>query len=252
MSLSFADLTSDKGLKQLDAYFVARAYTFGVGPTAADEALIKLVGKCPPAKFPNAMRWFKHIKALQGSKAKFGKSILSVATGAGGGDDSDSDDMFGSDDDDSDDDMDLGSLVSEATLGKWIDVNRSQIVFEVKPMGLEVDLDELAGKICEITVAGQSEGRFDAIIEKWGSPMVTEDTALIWGEGYEKVPVAFGLFKLMVSCIVCDEVIGSDDLIEIMTEKFPEEISSIECHAMNKASQFKKKAFLKANPDYEE
>lgn len=245
MSLTFANLSTDAGLAQLDAYFVARAYVFGTGPSSADLDLLKLVGKCPADKYANAKRWYTHIQQFKNKNfPKFTALTVGVAkaeekAAAGDDDDSDSDDMFGSDDDDDDSDDDLAAMSAGAKKDPLAPVNRSQIVFEVKPAGIEIDLDDLFEKINKLTLDGRSDGRFNKIIDDWNSPMVSLESSLIWGVACEKVPVAFGLFKLMVSCIVIDDVVGTDDIIEMIEGDFPEEVSSVDTHAMNKASQLK-------------
>ena len=47
MSLSFDNLKSDAGLKQLDAYLQGRTFVFGCGPSTADSDLVALVGSAP-------------------------------------------------------------------------------------------------------------------------------------------------------------------------------------------------------------
>ena len=37
---------------------------------------------------------------------------------------------------------------------------------------------------------------------------------LVWGVDSKKVPVAYGIFKLMVACVVEDEKVSVDDLQE--------------------------------------
>jgi len=56
---------------------------------------------------------------------------------------------------------------------------------------LETDLDELAKKILAI-----------------------EKDGLLWKTEYRKDPVAFGICKLVVGCVVEDAKVSSDDLQE--------------------------------------
>ena len=37
---------------------------------------------------------------------------------------------------------------------------------------------------------------------------------LVWGLDYKKVPVAYGIFKLLIACVVEDEKVSVDDLVE--------------------------------------
>lgn len=67
---------------------------------------------------------------------------------------------------------------------------RSQIVFEVKPWEAEADL----------------KGLFEKIVKE-------EIDGLVWGEAHKLVPVAFGVKKLVLSCVVVDsKVRGRMDL----------------------------------------
>lgn len=70
----------------------------------------------------------------------------------------------------------------------WSNVSRSQIVFEVKPWEAETDLKALFGKI----TAEKMEG-------------------LAWGEAYKLAPVAFGVKKLILSCVVEDDKVRQTD-----------------------------------------
>ena len=37
---------------------------------------------------------------------------------------------------------------------------------------------------------------------------------LVWGTDYKKVPVAYGIFKLLIACVVEDDKVSVDDLQE--------------------------------------
>ena len=67
------------------------------------------------------------------------------------------------------------------------------IVMEVKPWGIEVDLDELAKTMMkDIKMEGLS-----------------------WIPEYKKEPVAYGIFKLIIGCRVEDDKIpNTDDVTE--------------------------------------
>lgn len=60
--------------------------------------------------------------------------------------------------------------------------SRSQIVFEVKPWEAEADLKSLFAKITAEKIPG-----------------------LVWGEAYKLMPVAYGVMKLVLSCVVEDD-----------------------------------------------
>jgi len=70
-------------------------------------------------------------------------------------------------------------------------IQKSSLVIEVKPIDDTVDLDKLFAMIKEIKIEG-----------------------LTWGECGKKVPLAYTLFKLQVSCTILDELVNTDDIIE--------------------------------------
>jgi len=88
-------------------------------------------------------------------------------------------------------------------------IAKSSIVFDVKPWDDETDLDVLCAKIKQI-----------------------EKPGLLWG-GAQKKPLAYGIFKLCVSCVVEDDKCGSDELIEEI-EGFEDEVQSVDVAAFNK------------------
>jgi len=82
---------------------------------------------------------------------------------------------------------------------------------EVKPWGPEVDLDELGKKIIEeVTMDG-----------------------LVWKTEFKKEPVAFGVFKIIIGCVIEDEKVPMDDLTEGI-EAFEDHVQSVDIAAFNK------------------
>ena len=57
-----------------------------------------------------------------------------------------------------------------------------------------------------------------------------------WGEGHELQPVAYGINKLIVSCVVLDDCLGTDDIEEAIMEMFGDDVQSVDVMAFNKAS----------------
>eukprot|EP00941_MAST-03F_sp_MAST-3F-sp1_P002357 g2357.t1 len=249
MSLCFKSLKSAEGLKQANEYLLANTYVFGVGPTNADTDLLKLVGSCPDAKaYPHLARWYNHVSAL---KCKFGQSTLTVceasscAAPAGGDDDEDSDDDLFGDMDDSDDD-DLAAIAAASAAANKVQKvswGRSQICFEIKPMEVETDLEKCCERVLamnfddnERVMANLREAQGDVNAVK---DVLNKDTIIQWGEGYEIVPVAFGICKLVVSCVVVDDCLGTDDLEEAIMDLLGDDVQSVDVMSFNKASELK-------------
>ncbi|CRG94263.1 elongation factor 1 (EF-1), putative [Plasmodium gallinaceum] len=72
-------------------------------------------------------------------------------------------------------------------------INKSSLIIEIKPYGENTDLDYVLKLVKEIKIDG-----------------------LTWGEAYKKIPFAFGLFKLQVSCVIVDDLVNTDEIIEMI------------------------------------
>ncbi|ETW20519.1 hypothetical protein PFAG_00510 [Plasmodium falciparum Santa Lucia] len=70
-------------------------------------------------------------------------------------------------------------------------INKSSLIIDIKPYGENTDLDEVLKLVKNITMEG-----------------------LTWGKAHKKTPFAFGLFKLQVSCVIVDDLVNTDELIE--------------------------------------
>lgn len=101
-------------------------------------------------------------------------------------------------------------MEANAPKKKGIVIAKSIILFEVKPYEAETDLDALAKKILAIEMDG-----------------------LVWKTEYKKEPIAYGVCKLIVGCVIEDDKIMTDDLVEAM-EAFEEEVQSVDIACFNK------------------
>mmetsp|Transcript_42252 Transcript_42252/g.30430 ORF Transcript_42252/g.30430 Transcript_42252/m.30430 type:complete len:123 (-) Transcript_42252:58-426(-) len=93
---------------------------------------------------------------------------------------------------------------------KKVVIQKSLILYEVKPWGEETDLDELAKKILAIEMDG-----------------------LLWKTQYKKEPIAYGINKLLIGATVEDEKVSTDDLQESI-EAFEDYVQSVDIAAFNK------------------
>ncbi|CAN0384274.1 unnamed protein product, partial [Laminaria digitata] len=162
------------------------------------------------AKAPHAYRWFVHIAAIKGVRslnsapaapaaAPASTSRVTAAAApaaAADDDDDDDDDLFGDDEEEEaakPAEKSRAEKMAEAKSAKDANkkVDRSQIVFEVKPWEAGADLKGLFEKIREEKIDG-----------------------LVWGEAYKLVPVAFGVKKLVLSCVVVDSKVSSKQSTE--------------------------------------
>jgi len=135
--------------------------------------------------------------------------------------DDDDDDFFGSD---SDEDEEAAAAAEELKKKRVAEyearkaaknakkpavVAKSSITFDVKPWDDTTNLDELAEKVRAI-----------------------EQDGLLWGK-HQKKPLAYGIFKLVIVCVVEDDKVSSDDLIE-QIEGFEDLVQSVDVAAFNK------------------
>merc|ERR1712226_1346547 len=79
---------------------------------------------------------------------------------------------------------------AEKAQKKGVVAAKSSITFDVKPWDDETSLDALCVEIKKIEMDG-----------------------LVWGSSQKK-PLAYGIFKLSIVCVVEDDKVGSDDLVE--------------------------------------
>ena len=214
----------------LEATLKNQQWVGGQTPSAADkdafEALSKS-GNISAETHPNVFAWFTLVSkfsdavkktwtaAAAGGAAKGGK-------GKGGKKEAkkeekdDMDDLFGSDDDD---DGAAAKAAAEAAKAakagkdkkKKVVIAMSLVMLEVKPMDDQVDLDALAPRIFK---------------------EITQD-GLFWKTEYKKVPVAFGIFKLIIGFSCEDEKTSVDDIVEKI-EAMDDMVQSVEIQAFNK------------------
>jgi len=130
----------------------------------------------------------------------------------------DDDDFVTSLDDDDDDDAAAAILAkkkAEADAagkkkdGKPKELAKSTIVFDVKPEDSDTNLDEV---IADIRKSITMEG-------------------LHWGAA-DKIPVAYGIFKIRIMATVVDDLVSTDDLEEKLQEL--KGVQSIDIYAFNK------------------
>ena len=209
----------------------------GQQPSAADrEAFEGLAGAVPDVEqFPHTFAWFalvsKFTPAVRGSWAgaapaggKGGKKDAKKETKAeektevkeekkaeAAADDDDFD-PFAEEDEEEKAQMERMKAKAAAS-GKVIKhvVAKSLILWEIKPWEAETNLDELAEKIL-------AEVKMDG---------------LEWKTEYKKEPVAFGVFKLVMGCVVEDEKVPTDDVSDAICA-FEDYVQSVDIAGFNK------------------
>merc|ERR1712061_822093 len=191
-------------LKKLDAFLLEKSYISGWTFSGEDVAVFNNISAAPSGV--NALRWWNHIQSF---KSEFGNVPAASAPAAAEAED---------DEDDVDEaaealkakrvaEYNARKAAKEETKGKVI--AKSSITFDVKPWDDETDLDEVDKMIRAIAMDG-----------------------LLWGVSKIK-PLAYGIFKLTILCVVEDDKVSSDDLVE-QIEAFEDHVQSVDIAAFNK------------------
>ncbi|CAH8845489.1 unnamed protein product [Trichobilharzia szidati] len=218
--VAFGDLKSDSGLKKLDEFLLTRSYISGYQPTQADVTTYTAVGKLPSANFINVLRWYKHIDSFGAERKQFPAAseggdvepqAKPVAAAAPAANDDDADDLFGSDEDEEYEKLrqERQAAYEAKKANKPVIVAKSTIVLDVKPWDDETDMAEVEKAVRSIQIDG-----------------------LVWGAS-KLVPLAYGIKKLQIGCVVEDDKVGTDFLEEEIT-KFEDLVQSVDIAAFNK------------------
>uniref|UniRef100_A0A914WK14 Uncharacterized protein n=1 Tax=Plectus sambesii TaxID=2011161 RepID=A0A914WK14_9BILA len=89
-------------------------------------------------------------------------------------------------------------------------IAKSSVILDVKPWDDETDLGEMEKLVRSI-----------------------EKDGLVWGGG-KLIPLAYGIKKLQIICVIEDDKVSVDDLIESITEGFSDHVQSVDIAAFNK------------------
>ena len=202
----------------------------GQAPTAADKEAWEAVKteNIRPDQNPHTFAWFclvsKFSDAIKNTWPAGGAAKGGDKGGKKGGkkeekaakkDDDDDLDLFGEDNEDDKAAAAAAKAKAEAAKAgkkeKKPVIAQSLVLFEVKPLDDETNLDDVAARIInEIKLDG-----------------------CYWKTEYKKEPIAFGIFKLIIGVTVEDEKVSVDDLVERI-EAFDDMVQSVEIAAFNK------------------
>lgn len=210
MPMQFTQLDRPEGLKKLNGFLTSRSYIDGYSLSDTDLIVYKQIASCPePSTYPNVYRWYVHIASKCGIRTLWSGSASKKTE-----EKEEDDDLFGDDDDDDEAAEAAKKRAETAKNAKAKEkkkvVERSQVVCEVKPWEQETNLEELAIKI-----------------------KATKKEGLTWGEGHKLVDVAFGIKKLLVQCVILDDLVSLEDITDII-EQFEDYVQSVDIASMNK------------------
>ena len=203
------DVNSDAGLKVVNSFLESRSFLDGYTASQSDVVLIGAFSKAPDAtKYPHARRWYNNISSysaseqskLPGVKKTLGDfgvtSSASPAATKKGDDDDDDVDLFGSEDDEEAEKAKAERVAAynEKKSKKSAVIAKSNVILDVKPWDDETDMSEMEKAVRSI-----------------------EKDGLTWGVS-KLVPLAYGIKKLQIVCVVEDEKVSIDELQEQICE----------------------------------
>eukprot|EP00826_Nyctotherus_ovalis_P009914 TRINITY_DN12631_c0_g1_i1.p1 TRINITY_DN12631_c0_g1~~TRINITY_DN12631_c0_g1_i1.p1 ORF type:complete len:297 (-),score=99.74 TRINITY_DN12631_c0_g1_i1:103-948(-) len=221
-------------IEKMEEVLAKEPFIGGNLPSEADRENFDSLKEVPDAKFPNARAWFLLVKAFsqevrmkwgekkEGKKDKKKDKKDKKDKKEKKDKDKDKEKDKGKDKDKKDDDFNEDDLFGEGgdedaqkildekkkkdaenkKKEKKKEAAKSYIRFEVKVYDTSTNLDDLALRIFK-----------DVSME-----------GLRWEKDYNLEPFAFGVNKLIISCIVEDDKVSSDDIIDTITQFDNEEL----------------------------
>jgi len=217
----FGDLTTDKGQKALNDYLASRSYIEGYIPSQADVTTFAAF-KCEPCcELVHTARWYRHIRSYTSAEQKSFPTVAAQVQceqkSAKDDDDDDDFDIF-DDDDDEEEEVDAeAERIKKERVQAYHDkkskktalIAKSSLLLDVKPWDDETDMGKMEEMVRTINMDG-----------------------LVWGQS-KLVPLAYGIKKLQISCVIEDDKVSTDILEELITE-FSDYVQSMDVAAFNK------------------
>ena len=187
--------------KTLEATLKNQQWVGGQLPTAADvEAFVALKDTTlSAADQPHVFAWFNLVSKFTDAVRGTWSAAAPAKAGKGGkkdkkeekkAEEDDDMDLFG---DDNEEDVAAAKAAADKAKSqkkvKKVVIAQSLVLFEVKPLDSETDLDILGARILTLTGDG-----------------------IFWKTEFKKEPIAYGLFKIIIGVTVEDEKVSVDDL----------------------------------------
>ncbi|CXI31837.1 elongation factor 1-beta, putative [Plasmodium berghei] len=204
MASNNANLLTVKGESdygKLNSFFAENSYFENYMLSGNDIKIYNQI-KCVINKdtYPHLYRWYNHINSLPNyvlDKYMDNKNCKKSCPKKTANDDDDNDiDLFGDSNNDDKSILEKKKQEKEEALKKKKqkekEKNRSILIIEIKPKSIDTDISKIPKLVKEKIV----------------------DENIKWGEEVKKLPVAFGLYKLHMSCIIYDDFVNTNELIE--------------------------------------
>ncbi|KAF8408315.1 hypothetical protein HHK36_007464 [Tetracentron sinense] len=247
MGVTFHNLTSESGLKNLDEHLLTRSYITGYQASKDDLTVFGTLPNVPSSEYVNVSRWYNHIDALlrlsgvsgegcgvtiEGSAAAADEAVATppiadTKATAAEDDDDDDVDLFGEETEEEKKAAEQRAAAIKASGKKkeceflvfccrladyLLGTGKSSVLLDVKPWDDETDMQKLEETVRSL----QMEGLF------WGASKL--------------VAVGYGIKKLQIMLSIVDDLVSVDSLIEehLTVEPANEYIQSCDIVAFNK------------------
>uniref|UniRef100_A0AAF5PNY3 RNA polymerase II assembly factor Rtp1 C-terminal domain-containing protein n=1 Tax=Wuchereria bancrofti TaxID=6293 RepID=A0AAF5PNY3_WUCBA len=206
---------TNDGLAAFDGHLKDFAYASGYTPSGDDMQLFASLSSEPTMKYVNVLRWYRNISSFSDEERKLWPAPMTSVNGVLEKLDEDID-LFGSDGEDDDEKARITAArlkaYEEKKAKKPAVIAKSNIIFDVKPWDDSVEIADIEKSIRTIELDG-----------------------LVWGAA-KVLPVAYGIKKLQICCVVEDEKVSSDWLEEQIMG-FDDLVQSVDIIAFNKMGQ---------------
>ncbi|CRG99342.1 elongation factor 1-beta, putative [Plasmodium relictum] len=206
---SLLNIQGENDYSKLNNFFADHSYYQNYMLSAMDIKIFnQITTVINKEKYPHLYRWYKHINSLpvrifnqykgneNAKKSNVPEKKINEKK-MDDDDDVDNDiDLFGDNNDDDKNILLEKKKQKEEELKKKQqkekDKHRSILIIEIKPKSIDTDISKISKLVKQKIV----------------------DENIKWGEEVKKIPVAFGLYKLQMSCIIYDDFVNTNDLIE--------------------------------------
>jgi elongation factor 1-beta len=212
---------------EIESFLSNNAYLSGGPLPGAQDSSVFFSLKAAPeaAKYPNFFHWYATLSMFNPAVVKTWGAAKKEQPAKGGKPEAkkeapkkeeEGDDLFGEEDEATaaaeKARLEKKKQEEEAkkTKKKEVIIAKSIVIFDVKIIEEEQDLDALAKKILEIKMDG-----------------------LLWKTEYKKVPVAYNIKKLQMGCIIEDDKVSTDDLFDQILA-WEDEVQSVDVVSFQK------------------
>ncbi|KAK1443212.1 EF-hand and coiled-coil domain-containing protein [Babesia gibsoni] len=193
VKIDIKTVATPDGLCQLNEFLSFHSFVAGdKAPSTDDVAVYKKLAKAPnDEQFVHVARWYRHVASwVQSPPATLAKGAFPVED-----DKADDIDLFGDDDEEEDDAMKKKMEAMKAGKAKKREAAKSSLVIHIEPASVETDLDEVLKLVKALKIEG-----------------------VTWGEASAKIPLAYGIQKLQVSCTILDDIVNTNEITELIEE----------------------------------